>query len=221
MPPELAMELADRLIRGLHVAVAAMADAYADVEVELAIAHADRRRSVLEALLPAAHVSTRTTASRRRAPLGTVRPFAPDASYRLTLIQPIGSLWDDELTDAVGQLERSTAAPVPASSATTGHPAARRPRVARSASSSLRGADWVGVCDNASERAWTACLGADWVAVDIAIIEGFEALGTAPAQAEYAVAIAKVHTGQTWVDRRALDHRPRDDIPALRPGASC
>jgi hypothetical protein len=187
------MELADRLIRGLHVAVAAMADAYADVEVELAIAHADRRRSVLEELLgsPRVNPDDRVRIRRRSERYG----LSPDGSYRLTLIQPIGSP-DDEVSDAVSQLERAIAAPVPHHR--------RQPGIQLPAVLEWHGrilvlarADWVGV--GRLRAGLDACLGADWVAVDIASIEGFDALGTAPAQAEYAVAIASALGRRGWV----------------------
>ncbi len=196
--PEAAVELADRLIRGLHVAVAEMADAYADVEVELAVAHADRRRSVLEELLgsPRVNPDDRARIRRRSERYG----LSPDAAYRLTLVQPI-DLADDALTDAVGQLERHVNAPV------AHH--RRQPGIVLPVVLEWHGrilvmgrSGWAGV--PRLRAALSACLGDSWVAVDLAHIEGFDALGTAPARAEYAVAVAADLGRRGWIEDPAM-----------------
>jgi hypothetical protein len=191
--PAETVELADRLIRGLHMAVGAMADAYADVEVELAVAHAERRRSVLEDLLtsPRTHPGDRARVRRRSERYG----LAPDATYRLTLIQPIG-VEDDALGDAVGRIERLIAAPVPHHRR---QPGIQLPAVLEWHGRILvfaRG-DWIGV--GRLRDGLASALGEAWVAVDMARIEGLGALGTAPAEAEYAVAIAADLGRRGWI----------------------
>jgi len=191
--PAAAVELADRLIRGLHVAVAEMADAYADVEVELAVAHADRRRSVLEELLgsPRVNPDDRARVRRRSERYG----LSPDAAYRLTLIQPIG-LPDEALGETVVELERHISAP---------HAHHRRqPGIVLPVVLEWHGrilvlarADWVGV--PRLRAGLTAVLGDGWVAVDMARIDGVDALGMAPSQAEYAVAVAADLGRRGWV----------------------
>jgi hypothetical protein len=191
--PAAAVELADRLINGLHVAVAEMADAYADVEVELAVAHADRRRSVLEELLgsPRVNPDDRARVRRRSERYG----LSPDGAYRLTLIQPIG-LPDEALAEVIVQLERHTSAP---------HAHHRRqPGIVLPVVLEWHGrvlvlarADWVGV--GRLRAGLATCLGDDWVAVDMRHIDGFDALGTAPAQAEYAVSVAADLGRRGWV----------------------
>jgi hypothetical protein len=170
-----------------------MADAYADVEVELAIAHADRRRSVLEELLgtPRVKPEDRARVRRRSERYG----LAPDGSYRLTLVQPI-DLPDDELTDVVGQLERLVAAPL------SHH--RRQPGILLPAVLEWHGRilvlarpDWVGI--GRLRDGLASVLGVSWVAVDMERIEGFDALGAAPAQAEYAVAVASGLGRRGWI----------------------
>ena len=187
------MELADRLFRGLHVGVAAMADAYAEVEVELAVAHADRRRSVLEELLttPRVNPDDRARVRRRSERYG----LSPDATYRLTLIQPIG-LEDDALGDAVVRLERIISAPV------AHH--RRQPGIQLPAVLEWRGrilvlarADWIGV--GRMRDGLAGVLGDAWVAVDMARLEGFDAVGAAPAEAEFAVAMAAGLGRRGWI----------------------
>lgn len=191
--PMAAVELADRLIRGLHVAVAEMADAYADVEVELAAAHADRRRSVLDDLLggPRDTPDDRARVRRRSERYG----LSPDGAYRLTLIQQIGAA-DETLVATVGRLESLISAPV------SHH--RRQPGIALPMVLEWHGrilvlarADWVGV--PRLRAALETCLGDEWVAVDMAHVVGFEALGAAPTQAEYAVAVAADLGRRGWV----------------------
>ena len=54
---EVILDFADRLLRGLDDAIAAISEGYVRVEVELAAAHSHERRAVLEELLtaPAGH----------------------------------------------------------------------------------------------------------------------------------------------------------------------
>ncbi len=191
--PDAVMELADRMIRTLHVAVGAMADAYADVEVELAIAHADRRRSVLDELLttPRVNPDDRARVRRRSERYG----LAPDGAYRLTLIQPLG-IEDDALGDAVGAIERLIAAPVPHHR--------RQPGIQLPAVLEWHGrilvlarSEWIGL--GRLRDGLASAFGDAWVAVDMARIEGFDALGTAPAEAEYAVAVASGLGRRGWI----------------------
>jgi hypothetical protein len=195
---EAAVELADRLIRGLHVAVAEMADAYADVEVELAVAHADRRRSVLEELLssPRVNPDDRARIRRRSERYG----LSPDGAYRLTLVQPIG-LTDEALIDVVGQLERLISAPV------SHH--RRQPGIALPVVLEWHGrilvlarSDWAGLAR--LRTGLGVALKDDWVAVDMARIDGFEALGQAPARAEYAVVVATDLGRRGWIGDPAM-----------------
>ncbi len=191
--PEAAVELADRLFRGLHVAVAAMADAYAEVEVELAVAHADRRRSVLDELLtgPRRNPDDRTRLRRRSERHG----LSPDGAYRLTLIEPIG-VEDDVLTEAVARLERGISAPVPHHR--------RQPGIQLPAVLEWHGrilvlarADWIGVAR--LRDGLSSVFGEAWVAVDTARVEGLDALGAAPAEAEFAVAVAAGLGRRGWI----------------------
>lgn len=191
--PEATVELANRLIRSLHVAVGAMADAYADVEVELAAAHADRRRSVLDELLmsPRSHPGDRARVRRRTERYG----LSPDDTYRLTLIQPL-TVEDDDLADVVVRIERLIAAPVPHHR--------RRPGIQLPAVLEWHGrilvlarAGWLGV--SRLRDGLESVLGDAWVAVDMARLVGFDALGAAPAEAEYAVAVATDLDRRGWV----------------------
>ncbi|MET0772578.1 MAG: helix-turn-helix domain-containing protein [Candidatus Limnocylindrales bacterium] len=195
--PDAAVELADRLFRGLHVAVAAMADAYAEVEVELAVAHADRRRSVLEELLttPRVNPDDRARVRRRSERYG----LSPDATYRLTLVQPIG-LEDDALGEAVARVERLVSAPV---SHHRRQPGIQLPAVLewRGRVLVLARADWIGV--GRLRDGLTGILGESWVAVDMAQLEGFDALGSAPAEAEFAVAMASGLGRRGWIGEPA------------------
>jgi hypothetical protein len=191
--PEAVLELADRLLRGQYVVVESLADAYADVEVELAAAHAERRRSVLEELLSAPRANPQDRARIRRHAEGYGLP--PDGSYRLTLIEVPDST-DDVLIQTEDALEQAIRAPVPHHRRT---PGIRLPVVLewRGRLLVLARADWVGVPH--LRGALVRLLGDAWTAVDMGHVEGFEALSAALAQAEYAVGVAADIGHRGWV----------------------
>jgi hypothetical protein len=187
------VELADRQMRGLHAAMDAMAEAYADVEVELAAAHAEQRRSVLEELLSAPRTTPADRSRIRRHAEGF--GLSPDAAYRLTLIQPIGQS-DAAISAAEDRLERAIRAPV--------RHHRRRPGIELPVALEWRGrilvlgrGDWVGV--DRLRASLTRLLRDDWVAVDIARVDGFESVSSALGQAEFAVGIAAGLGYRGWV----------------------
>jgi hypothetical protein len=187
------VELADRQMRGLHAAMDAMAEAYADVEVELAAAHAEQRRSVLEELLGAPRATPADRARIRRHAEGF--GLSPDATYRLTLIQPVG-LADTAIAAAEDRLERAIRAPV--------RHHRRRPGIELPVALEWRGrilvlarADWAGL--TRLRTSLTRLMRDDWVAVDIAHIDGFESVSSALGQAEYAVGVAAGLGYRGWV----------------------
>jgi hypothetical protein len=190
---EAVVELADRQMRGLHAAVDAMAEAYADVEVELAAAHAEQRRSVLEELLGAPRATPADRARIRRHAEGFGLP--PDATYRLTLIQPV-DLADVAISAAEDRLERAIRAPV--------RHHRRRPGIELPVALEWRGrilvlarGDWAGL--TRLRTSLTRLMRDDWVAVDIAHIDGFESVSSALGQAEYAVGVAAGLGYRGWV----------------------
>jgi hypothetical protein len=191
--PAAALELADRQMRGLHVAVEAMAEAYADVEVALAAAHAERRRSVLEELLSAPRETPDDRARVRRH--SERYGLAPDGTYRLTVIEPVGYS-DDALAAAEDGLERTIRAPVPHHRR---QPGIRLPVVLewRGRLLVLARSDWTGV--PRLREGLARVMGDAWVAVDVAHVGGFEAISVALGQAEYAVGVAAGLGYRGWV----------------------
>jgi hypothetical protein len=83
-PREIVLDFADRLLRGMDDAIAAISQGYVRVEVELAASHSHERRAVLEEILTAPRHTPEDRARIRRH--SERHGLAPDASYRLVLI---------------------------------------------------------------------------------------------------------------------------------------
>jgi hypothetical protein len=188
------LEFADRLLRGLDDAIAAISEGYVRVEVEMAAAHADRRRAVLEDVLLAPRD---TPQDRARIRLRCERNgLAVGDTYRLFLIHlPGRSL--EELDTLIDDLERRIRVP-----ATHHHdrPGIRLPVVLdwRGRALVFATADWAG--ERRLREAIPAVLGEDVVVVDTGPIEGVEALVDARANAEYSAAVAEALGRRGWLD---------------------
>ena len=188
------LDLADRLMRGIDSAVAALAQGYVEVELEMTAAHAERRRSVLEELLtaPRSTPESRTRIRRRSEHHG----LPPTDSYRIILI--VGPSRTDDVDDeTVDRLERAISVPA---SHHRQQPSIRLPQVLewRGRILVFAKADWVG--EGRLREALPKVLGDEWVAVDSGPISGCEALADSLAIAEYAVAVAVDLGRRDWID---------------------
>ena len=187
------MGLADRLMRGIDAAIAAVIRGYVLVEVELAAAHSERRRSVLEELLTAPRVTPEDRARIRtraeRHGLGV------EDGYRLILITAPGAT-DQSQDEAIDKLERSIRVPM---SHHREQPGIRLPLVLEWRGRILVAAtaSWTG--EQQLHKALPRVLGKDWIAVDSGPVEGIEPLSDALAQAEYSVGVAANLGRQGWI----------------------
>jgi len=190
---EVVLDFADRLLRGLDDAVAAISEGYVRVEVELAAAHSHERRAVLEDLLTAPRATPEDRARIRRR--GERHGLPPQAAYRLIVIHA-PSKDDEEIEEAIDALEKRIR--VPESHHRT-KPGIRLPVVL----------DWRGRVLVFAKAAWTGekrfraalpiVLGEDIVAVDTGPVEGCEALADALTQADYSAGVAERLGRRGWI----------------------
>jgi hypothetical protein len=188
------LDFADRLLRGLDDAIAAISEGYVTVEVELAAAHSQERRAVLEELLTAPRTTPEDRARIRRR--GERYGLPPQAVYRLILVHAADK-GDAEVEAAVDTLEKRIRVP-----ATHHHtqPGIRLPVVLdwRGRVLIFAKAEWTG--EGRLREALPIVLGDDVVAVDTGPIEGCEALADALAQADYSASVAESLGRRGWID---------------------
>lgn len=108
-PREVVLDFADRLLRGMDDAIAAISEGYVRVEVQLAASHSQERRAVLEEILSAPRLTPEDRARIRRH--SERHGLAPDASYRLVLIYA-SQLSDDDVEATIDTLEKHIRVPV-------------------------------------------------------------------------------------------------------------
>jgi hypothetical protein len=167
---DVALGLADRLMKGIDSAVAALSKGYLEVEVELAASHSERRRSVIEELLSGSRSTPqdRTRIRRRAERFG----LGAEDEYRLILIASLES--DDEAQDtAIDRLEPHVRVPV---SHHRTEPGIRLPVVLewRGQILILTSASWTG--EPRLRKALPKVLNDKWIAVDSGSIQGIEPL---------------------------------------------
>ena len=187
------LDFADRLLRGLDDAIAAISEGYLRVEVETAASHADRRRAVLEDVLSA---SRATPQDRARIRLRCERNgLAVGGTYRLVLIHLPGRS-PEEVETLIDVLEKRIRVP---SAHHRARPGIRLPVVLdwRGRVLVFADAQWAG--DKRLHEALPAVLGDDIVAIDSGPIEGVEALVDARANAEYSAAVAEALGRRGWI----------------------
>lgn len=193
IPREVVLDFGDRLLRGLDDAIAAISEGYVRVEVELAAAHSERRRAVLEEILTAPRVTPEERARIRLR--GERHGLSSSAVYRLILVHP-GEISEDELAEATDVLEKRIRVPA------SGHrdkPGIRLPVVLewRGRVLIFSTADWTG--EQRLREALPRALGGDIVVVDTGPIEGYDNLDDALTQADYSVTVAAALGRQGWV----------------------
>jgi hypothetical protein len=193
VPRAVVLDLADRLLRGLDDAVAAISEGYVRVEVEAAAAHSERRRAVLEDLLSAPRATPR---DRARIRLRAQRHgLDVEGGYRLVLIAVPG-IGDVQVESLVDRLEAQIRVPAPHH---RHRPGIRLPVVL----------DWRGHVLVFATAAWTGeprlraalpkVLGDDIVVIDTGIVEGVEALSDALTHADYSATVAAALGRRGWI----------------------
>ena len=187
------LDFADRLLRGLDDAVAAISEAYIKVELELASAHSEQRRAVLEELLTAPRA---TPADRARIRLRSERHGLPVGdAYRLVLVH-VPTSEEHEIGDLVDVLERRIRVP---QSSHRSKPGIRLPVVLewRGRILIILKAEWNG--EKRLREALPAVLGNEILVVDTGPDEGVEALADALTQAEYSATVGEALGRQGWI----------------------
>ena len=193
IPRTVILDFADRLLRGLDDAIAAISEGYVRVEVEAAAAHSERRRAVLEDLLSAPRATPR---DRARIRLRAQRHgLSVDSQYRLVLIHVPGAE-ESEIEARVDQLE--TQIRVPASHHRD-KPGIRLPVVLdwRAHVLVFATAGWTG--EKRLRQALPKVLGKDFVVIDTGPIEGVESLADALTHADYSATVASALGRRGWV----------------------
>ena len=192
-PREVILDFADRLLRGLDDAVAAIAEGYVRVEVEMAAAHSHERRAVLEELLSAPRATPEDRSRIRRR--GERHGLPAQGTYRLILIHAPGQT-DEQIEAAVDALESRIRAPA---SHHRDKPGIRLPVVLdwRGRLLVLAHGDWTG--EKRLRQALPVVLGKDIVAIDSGPIESCEALADALTQAEYSATVAVSLGRRGWI----------------------
>ncbi len=193
IPREVVLEFADRLLRGLDDAIAAISEGYVRVEVELAAAHSNERRAMLEEILTAPRLTPEDRARIRRR--SERHGLAPDADYRLVLVYA-PQLSDDAVDAAIDSLEKHIRAPVPHHR--------KRPGIRLPVVLDWRGrvlvfvrGDWTG--ESRLRDAIASVLGDGCVAVDSGLVTGFEPLAEALADIDYAASVAASLGRRGWI----------------------
>jgi hypothetical protein len=193
IPRPVVLEFADRLLRGLDDAIAAISQGYVRVEVEAAAAHSERRRAVLEDLLTSPRA---TPQDRARIRLRSERHgLSVAGSYRLVLVH-VPEMTDADVEALVDKLESRIR--VPASHRRT-KPGIRLPVVL----------DWRGRVLVFADAAWSGdkrlrevlplVLGDDILVMDTGPVPGIEALADALTQAEYSASVAAALGRRGWI----------------------
>jgi len=193
IPRSVVLEFADRLLRGLDDAVAAISQGYIQVEVEAAAAHSERRRAVLEDLLSAPRT---TPQDRARIRLRSERHgLTIGASYRLVLVD-VPSADETEIEALVDKLESRIRVPV---STHRSRPGIHLPVVLdwRGRVLVFASADWTG--DKRLREALLVVLGGDIVVIDTGPVAGVDALSDALTQAEYSATVAEALGRRGWI----------------------
>ena len=190
------LEFADRLLRGLDDAIAAIAEGYLRVEVELAAAHSDERRAVLEEVLTAPRATPEDRARIRRRAQRHGLP--PQDRYRLILVRAPRAT-DDEIGAAVDALEARIQAPVSHHRNQIGIGGIRLPAVLdwRGQILVFSTADWPG--QHLLREGLALVLGDDLVVVDSGPIDGCEALADALTHASYSAGVAASLGRRGWL----------------------
>jgi len=190
---EVVLDFADRLLRGLDDAVAAISEGYVKVEVELAAAHSHERRAVLEDLLTAPRATPEDRARIRRR--GERHGLPAQETYRLILVH-VPDLDDEAVEAAVDRLEKRIRVPV---SHHRTRPGIRLPVVLEWRGRVLVFAkgEWAG--EPRLREALPVILGEDYIAVDTGAIEGCEALADALTEAEYSASVAASLGHSGWI----------------------
>jgi len=187
------LDFGDRLLRGLDDAIAAISEGYVRVEVEMAAAHADGRRAVLEDVLSAPRT---TPQDRARIRLRCERHgLAVGGTYRLILIH-LPQRDPDEVASLVDELEKRIRVP---SAHHHARPGIRLPVVLewRGRVLVFTHAEWAG--EQRLRQALPKVLGDDIVVIDSGPIDGVEALVDARANAEYSAAVAEALGRRGWI----------------------
>ena len=187
------LDFADRLLRGLDDGIAAISEGYVRVELELASAHSERRRALLEELLTAPRA---TPQDRARIRLRSERHgLSAGDAYRLVLIH-VPASEEHQVEELVDALEKRIR--VPASHHRT-KPGVRLPVVLdwRGRVLVFAKADWAG--EKRLREALPAVLGEEIVVVDTGAVEGIEALSDALTQAEYSATVAETLGRHGWL----------------------
>jgi hypothetical protein len=191
---EVILQFADRLLRGIDDAMAAISEGYVRVEVELAAAHSDQRRAVLEELLAAPRTTPEDRARIRLR--GERHGLATGGTYRLILVHA-GEIDEHHIEAVADDIEKRIRAPQPHHRV---RPGIRLPAVL----------DWRGRVLIFSSGAWTGekrlrdalpkVLGDEIVVVDSGLLDGFEALPEALTQAGYSATVAASLGRYGWLD---------------------
>jgi hypothetical protein len=191
---EVVLDFADRLLRGLDDAIAAISEGYVRVEVELAAAHSHERRAVLEEILTAPRATPEDRARIRRR--SERHGLPPDESYRLVLISS-PQLDEEDVDDAVDTLEKRIRVPVSHHHAKHG---IRLPVVLEWRGRVLVFAkgDWAG--KHRLREALPNVLAADALAVESGMVDGCEALADALSDIDYAVGVGTSLGRSGWID---------------------
>ena len=193
IPRAVILDFADRLLRGLDDAIAAISEGYVRVEVEAAAAHSDRRRAVLEDILSAPRSTPR---DRARIRLRSSRHGLPaEGGYRLILVQVPGTE-ESEVEVLVDRLETQIRVPQ------THHrekPGIRLPVVLdwRGHVLVFASAEWTG--EKRLRQALPKVLGPDIVVIDTGPIGGVEALADALTHADYSATVAAALDRRGWI----------------------
>ena len=188
------LDFADRLLRGMDDVIAAISEGYVRVELELATAHTERRRAVLEDLLTAPRA---TPADRARIRLRAERNgLAVGDPYRLVVIHPDGPE-EHEVGALVDELERRIRVPQPNHH---GKPGIRLPVVLEWRAHILvfSRATWSG--EHRLRASLVEVLGERFVAVDSGPVEGIEPLAERLAEVEYSATVAEALGRWGWLD---------------------
>lgn len=187
------IDLADRLMRGLDDGVAAITEGFLQAEVEMAAAHSDLRRGVLDELLTAPRL---TPEDRARIRLRAERHGVDaDGVYRLILVTA-PDLVEPGVAEAVDRLEKRIRVPTPHHRT---RPGIRLPVVLdwRGRVLVFARADWTG--DGRLREALPLVIGDGYLSVDSGRIAGCEALAQALAVVEYAAGIAESLGRSGWI----------------------
>ncbi len=220
---EVILDFADRLLRGLDDALAAISEGYIRVEVELAAAHSDERRAVLEELLTAPRATPEDRARIRRR--SERHGLSPQGSYRLILVYVPG-MSDAGIENAIDDLEKRIRVP---GANHRDKPGIRLPVVLdwRGHVLVFAKGEWAG--ERRLREALPYVVGEDVVVIDTGPVEGCEALADALAQADYSATVATNLGRRGWIgipaswrsSRPSCSTMPSSEPPCSRSWGRC